>query len=161
MAQGYSLRKQLRQLDNVHSNPPCLIFAEQLGRRAPTGLAFIIEVAQRLPVGVTHDEAVGRYLGSPERREAGGHDQRSKCELQVLFYRGISDRYVDQSSILKPRDDLVVFDRIERDATGAPPEHAIIFGTKSSGGVLVRVDNPFVRRRVANVTVVRGDPIEH
>ncbi|MGA7230130.1 MAG: hypothetical protein WBX95_04240, partial [Xanthobacteraceae bacterium] len=61
---------------------------------------------------------------------AGGR----KRELQVLFYRGISDRHVNQSSILKPRDELVVFDRIEGDATGAPPEHAIIFGAKSSGG---------------------------
>jgi putative ABC transport system substrate-binding protein len=34
-----------------------------------------------------------------------------------LFYRGISDRHVNQSSILKPRDELVVFDRIEG-ATG-------------------------------------------
>ncbi|MFZ1151603.1 MAG: hypothetical protein WAR76_18000, partial [Xanthobacteraceae bacterium] len=62
-------------------------------------------------------------------------------ELQVLFYRVISDRHVNQSSILKPCDELVVFDRIEGDATGAPPEHAIIFGTKSSGGVPVRVDD--------------------
>jgi hypothetical protein len=80
---------------------------------------------------------------------AGGRDQRSKSELQVLFYWVISDRYVNQSSILKPRDDLIVFDRIERDATGAPPEHTIIFGAKSSGGVPVRVDNPFVWGRVA------------
>jgi hypothetical protein len=28
-----------------------------------------------------------------------------------LFYRSISDRHVNQGSILKPRDDLVVFDR--------------------------------------------------
>src|SRR6266566_8592769 len=84
-----------------------------------------------------------------------------KRELQVLFYRGISDRHVNQSSILKPRDELVVFDRIEGDATGAPPEHAIIFGAKSSGGVPVRVDDPFERGSVADVTVVRGDAIEH
>src|SRR6516225_10703873 len=48
-------------------------------------------------------------------------------ELQVLFDRGISNRHVNQGSILKPRDELVVFDRIEGDATRAPPEHAIIF----------------------------------
>ncbi len=88
---------------------------------------------------------------------AGGR----KRKLQVLFYRGISDRDVNQSSILKPRDELVVFDRIEGDATGAPPEHAIIFGAKGSGGVPVRVDDPFERWSVADVTVVRGDAIEH
>jgi len=50
----------------------------------------------------------------------------------------ISDRHLNESSILKPRDELVVFDRIEGDATGAPPEHAVIFGAKSSGGVPVK-----------------------
>ena len=59
-------------------------------------------------------------------------------QLQVLFDRGISNRHVNQSAILKPRDELVVFDRIEGDATGAPPEHAVIFGAKSSGGVPVK-----------------------
>jgi hypothetical protein len=82
-------------------------------------------------------------------------------QLQVLFDRGISNRHVNQSSILKPRDELIVFDRIEGDATGAPPEHAIIFGAKSGGGVPVRVDDPFERRSVADVAVVRGDAIEH
>ncbi len=95
-------------------------------------------------------------------------------KLQVLFYRGISDRHVNQSSILKPRDELIVFGWIEGDATGAPPEHAIIFGAKSGrgvpvrvddpferGSVAVRVDDPFERGSVADVTVVRGDAIEH
>jgi hypothetical protein len=57
-----------------------------------------------------------------------------------LFDQGISDRHVNQSSILKPRDELVVFDRIDDDATVAPPQHAAIFGAKTSGGVPVRVD---------------------
>jgi hypothetical protein len=94
-------------------------------------------------------------------RAAATISSMRKRKLQVLFYRGISDRHVNQGSILKPRDDLVVFDRIERDATGAPSEHAIIFGAKSSGGVPVRVDDPFERGSVADVTVVRGDAIEH
>ena len=62
-----------------------------------------------------------------------------------MFDRGISDRHVNQSSILKPRDELVVFDRIYGDATVAPTQHAVIFGAKSSGGVPVRVDDPFER----------------
>jgi len=60
-----------------------------------------------------------------------------------LFDRVISDRHINQSSILQPRDELVVFDRIKGDATSAPPEYAIIVGAKSSGGVPVRVDDPF------------------
>src|SRR6201981_3413584 len=86
---------------------------------------------------------------------------RAEGELQVLFYRGLSDRHVNQSSILKPRDELIVFDRIEGDATGAPPEHAVIFGAKSGGGVPVRVDDPFEWGSVADVTVVRGEAIEN
>src|SRR6201987_5980100 len=82
-------------------------------------------------------------------------------ELQVLFDRGISNRHVNQSSILKPRDELIVFDRIEGDTTGAPPKHAIILGAKGSGGIPIRVDDPFERRSVADVAVVRGDAIEH
>src|SRR6476469_1821696 len=32
-------------------------------------------------------------------------------ELQVLFDRGIADRHVNQGTILKPRDELIVVDR--------------------------------------------------
>jgi len=82
-------------------------------------------------VRFTPESGSGPNLLRPlaSRLSAGG-----SANLQILFYRGISDRHVNQSSILKPRDELVVFDRIEGDATGAPPEHAIIFGAKSSGG---------------------------
>ena len=77
-----------------------------------------------------------------------------------MLDRGISDRHVNQSSILKPRDELVVFDRIDDDATVAPPQHAAIFGAKTSGGVPVRVDEPFERGRVVDVAVVGGDALE-
>jgi hypothetical protein len=32
--------QQLRQLGNIRRDPPCLIFREQLGRRAPADLSF-------------------------------------------------------------------------------------------------------------------------
>jgi hypothetical protein len=54
----------------VNCDPPRLIFAEQLGRSAATGFAFIIDVAQCLTVCVTHDETVRRYFGRPRRWEA-------------------------------------------------------------------------------------------
>ena len=43
-------------------------------RSASPRLTLIIDVAQRLTIGVTHDETVWRDFGSPRRREAaGGH----------------------------------------------------------------------------------------
>jgi hypothetical protein len=47
-----------------------------------------------------------------------------------LFDRVISDRLVNQCPILKPHDELVVFERIDGDATVVPPKHAVIFGAK-------------------------------
>src|SRR6185436_6385679 len=82
-----------------------------------------------------------------------------KLVLQILFDRGISDRHVDQCS-LKARDELVVFDRIDSDAAVAPPQYAVILGAKTSGRVPVRMDDPFIRRRVVDVTIVRGHALE-
>ena len=44
---------------------------------------------------------------------------RGSLELQVMFNGVISNRHVNQSSILKPRDEPVVVDRIDGDATVA------------------------------------------
>src|SRR5208282_921758 len=79
---------------------------------------------------------------------------------KVLFDRSISDRHVNQGSILKPGDELIVLDRIDGDATIAPPQRAVIFGAKGSSGVPVRVDDPFKRGSVVYVTVVGGDALE-
>ena len=79
------------------------------------------------------------------------------CELQILFDRVIADRYVNQCSTLKSRDELVVFDRIDGDATIAQAQHAVIFRAVSGGGVPVWMQDPFKRRRVINVTVVGGN----
>jgi len=62
---------------------------------------------------------------------------------------------------LKSHDELVVLDRIDGDATVAPPQHAIIFGAKSSGGVPVRMNDPFEWRSVIDVTVVGGGAFEY
>ena len=57
--------------------PAAILLAMRLASsllRAATGFALIINVSQRLTVGVTHDETVGRDFGRPWRREAaGGH----------------------------------------------------------------------------------------
>src|SRR6266576_3122377 len=80
------LPQQLRQLGNVHRNAPRFIFAEQLCCRAAAGLAFIIDIAQLLTVGVTHNETGWRYFGSPGRREAasGGHRLENFENLQLV-----------------------------------------------------------------------------
>ena len=83
------------------------------------------------------------------------------CELQILFDRVIADRYVNQCSTLKSRDELVVFDRIDGDAAVAQAQHAVIFRAVSGGGVPVRVQDPFKRRRVIDVTVVGGNALQY
>jgi hypothetical protein len=50
-------------------------------------LTLIIDIAQRLIVGVTHDETVRRYLGGPRRWEAAAR-QRSK-RLSLLVDDGV------------------------------------------------------------------------
>ena len=62
--------QQLRQLGDVGCDPASFIFAEQLGRRSPAWFVLIIDVAQRLPVSVTHDKAGGLFFDRPRRREA-------------------------------------------------------------------------------------------
>jgi len=69
------------------SSPPCgagLIAGEQLRRRAPTGLVLEIEIAERLPGGVLHDEPrIIMLLDDPRRREAakGQSLLRLRCRL--------------------------------------------------------------------------------
>ena len=100
---------------------------------------------------------------SPSRHAASGFAlaREKKGELQVLFDRRIADRHVNQSTILKPGDELVVVDRIDGDAAVAPPQHAIVLGAKGGGGVPVRVHDPFERRRLVDVLVVGGNALEH
>src|SRR5215469_11708947 len=86
---------------------------------------------------------------------------RIGCELQILFDRVIADRYVNQCSTLKSRDELVVFDRIDGDATIAQAQHAVIFRAISGGGVPVWMQDPFKRQRMIDVTVVGGSALEH
>src|SRR6516165_3879559 len=99
----------------------------------------------------------------PKFRSLGWRDAAGirRCELQILFDRVIADRYVNQCSTLKSRDEFVVFDRIDGDATVAQAQHAVIFRAVSGGGVPVWMQDPFKRRRVINVTVVGGNALEH
>jgi hypothetical protein len=60
--------------------PPRLIFAEQLGRRAATGFAFIIDVAQRLTLSVPNVKQFGVTFvdhGAGKRRGVKPNGQSS------------------------------------------------------------------------------------
>ena len=60
--------------------------------------------------------AIASELGVllPDIKLLAAAEIRTGCELQILFDRVIADRYVNQCSTLKSRDELVVFDRIDR-----------------------------------------------
>src|SRR5262249_1295465 len=91
----------------------------------------------------------------------GSGAQISLTWLQILFDRVIADRYVNQCSTLKSRDELVVFGRIDGDATVAQAQHAVIFRSVSGGGVPVWMQDPFKWRRMIDVTVVGGNALKH
>jgi hypothetical protein len=65
--------QQLRQLGEVDRHPPGLVLGEQISRRASARLFLEIEIAERLSVGVLHDEArIVMLLDHPRRRETAG-----------------------------------------------------------------------------------------
>ena len=82
----------------------------------------------------------------------------SRRQSQILFDRIVTDGYINQRSILKSPNELVVLDRIDGDAAVASAKRAVVFRAKGSGGVPVRVQDPFKWRRVVNVAVVGGTP---
>src|SRR6185437_13774946 len=61
---------RLGQLSDVHRNAPRLVLGHELGSRTPAGLLLVIDIRERLPVGVPHGEAGMRLLDGPGRREA-------------------------------------------------------------------------------------------
>jgi hypothetical protein len=68
--------------ENIHRNPPRLIFGEQFRRRPPSRLILEIDIRQRLLVVIAHDKAGGLFFDGPRGREAAGklcvRDQRKK-----------------------------------------------------------------------------------
>jgi hypothetical protein len=56
------LAQQIGQLRDVRSNPPRLVFGEQLGRRASAGLFLVIKIAELLAAAVLHDKGGARLL---------------------------------------------------------------------------------------------------
>jgi hypothetical protein len=83
------LPQEFPQLDYVNRNPSRLIFAKQLGCRLLAGLILVIDVAQRLTVSVPHNEAVGRNVRSPRRRETGSGIARfNKSKAAKVVCRG-------------------------------------------------------------------------
>ena len=78
-----------RQLGEVHRRPTGLVTSQQLRRRPTTGLILEIEIAERLPGGVLHDEArIVVLFDDPGRLDAAGyaHDRAF-----ALFKGGIYD----------------------------------------------------------------------
>jgi hypothetical protein len=45
--------------ENIHRNPPRLIFGEQFRRRPPSRLILVIDIGERLSVVVADDKAGG------------------------------------------------------------------------------------------------------
>src|SRR6516164_2631394 len=74
-AGAFLFGEYLRQLGDIFCNPARLVFGKQLRRRSSAGFAFIIDVAQRLPACVTHDET--------GRREAASGHSASRSRVWV------------------------------------------------------------------------------
>jgi hypothetical protein len=94
-------------------------------------------------------------------RKADFRPTVSRRQSQILRDRIVTDGHVNQRSILKPPDELVVLDRIDGNAAVAPAKHAVVFRAKSSSGIPVWVEDPFKWWRVVDIIVVGGDALEH
>jgi hypothetical protein len=66
-------------------DPPGLVAGEEVRRRAASRLFLEIHVAERLPVGVTDDEAGVGLLGGPWRREAAALNHCPAISAVMLF----------------------------------------------------------------------------
>jgi hypothetical protein len=78
------VRNQSRQLGDVGGDSPDFVACEQIGSRATAGLILEIEVSERRPDAVLHDEAGAVVLDGPRRREAAGHSYiKRKASLKA------------------------------------------------------------------------------
>ena len=66
--------QQIRQLGDVHRDPPRFVTGHQMRRRAPSRLILKVDVGERVAVDVADDVAGVGLLGRPGRREAARHD---------------------------------------------------------------------------------------
>ncbi len=64
--------QQLRQLGEVRRDPPRLVAREQLSRRSSARLVLEIDVGERLPASVAHDEAIRGFLRLTRAAGTGG-----------------------------------------------------------------------------------------
>lgn len=62
--------QQLRQLRDIHRNPPRFVFGEQLAADCRSELGLIIDVCELLPVMISHGEIAWVLLNGPGRRKA-------------------------------------------------------------------------------------------
>jgi hypothetical protein len=65
-------------------------------------------------------------------RKADFRPTVSRRQSQILRDRIVTDGHVNQRSILKPPDELVVLDRIDGNAAVAPAKHAVVFRAKAA-----------------------------
>jgi hypothetical protein len=76
--------KQLRQLGEVRRHAAGLVLGEQLRRRATPQFLLEIEIPERLPGGVPHDEArIVVLLDRPRRREAAGGGRQIRAMISA------------------------------------------------------------------------------
>ena len=88
--------EQFRQLGEVDRHPARLVLGEELRGRAAALLLFIIKMAQRLFVGVAHDEARRALLDRPGRRKS------SWCCRHLIRSIMNTIRNADTSSAISP-----------------------------------------------------------
>ena len=85
------LQTKLRQLGDIHRDPPSFILAEQLSRGSATGLILVIDIGELLPAVILHDEGGINVLDRPARREAAGggvtnHEQMNGADFCEIFW---------------------------------------------------------------------------
>ena len=91
-ASARAIAEQFRQLCDIDGNPPRLVAGKQLRCRLAACLTFEIDVGERVPISVAHDEAPSIQLGvglvdRPGRREAvlGLLDRHDKTGLTAAW----------------------------------------------------------------------------
>jgi hypothetical protein len=89
------------QLGDVRCDTAHLILAEQLGRRTPPRLILIIDVRERLPVVVAHDETVRRDFDRPRRRSGIWLQTKAAPKQQSRRRRGANGFALTPDAVIR------------------------------------------------------------
>jgi hypothetical protein len=85
--------QQVRQLGNVHRGAPRLVLGQPSHSHAPAGLVFVINVRERLALGVADAKALGgRVVDAPGRRECAviGHSPLENEQGTIVNWVGVA-----------------------------------------------------------------------